>query len=257
LDGQWRKVIIGGPPEMALLQRQVFGTMAGGTQGVYYTKGQIPTIGNDIYLIAYRAQPRLDRETMRRGIGPQFDEQGNPLGQKLAADATLSLLNLRRIDSINDIRPFDPQQDVEKELDKAARINQASVRNLRQIGVGLMMYAQDYDEKLPLMTSARSRREMQQPLPPRRSGTVQQVLMPYVRTPETFVHPATRQIYRPNPSLSRKSLGEIEDAATTVAFYEPAVASDGKRAVLFLDGHVERVPETDWPRLKKESKIPP
>jgi prepilin-type processing-associated H-X9-DG protein len=98
---------------------------------------------------------------------------------------------------------------------------------------------------------------MRQPVPNGKSGTVQQVIQPYVRTLEIFVHPVTRKIYRPNLSLSRKSLASIEEPATMVAFYEPAPASDGKRAVLFLDGHVERVQESDWPRLKKESKVPP
>jgi prepilin-type processing-associated H-X9-DG protein len=31
-----------------------------------------------------------------------------------------------------------------------------------------------------------------------------------------------------------------------VAFYEAAPATDGRRAVLYLDGHVTRVAETDW-----------
>jgi prepilin-type processing-associated H-X9-DG protein len=42
-----------------------------------------------------------------------------------------------------------------------------------------------------------------------------------------------------------------------VAFFEPAPAADGRRAVLYLDGHVTRVSETDWPRIRQASRIPP
>lgn len=41
-----------------------------------------------------------------------------------------------------------------------------------------------------------------------------------------------------------------------VAFYEASPAPDGTRAVLFRAGHVGVIRETEWPRLKRASKIP-
>jgi prepilin-type processing-associated H-X9-DG protein len=38
--------------------------------------------------------------------------------------------------------------------------------------------------------------------------------------------------------------------------YEAEPSSDGTRAVLFGDGHVERVNESKWLELKKSSNIP-
>jgi prepilin-type processing-associated H-X9-DG protein len=74
---------------------------------------------------------------------------------------------------------------------------------------------------------------------------------------EIFRHPGTKRIYRPNPFLSRKSLAAINNPAQMVTFYEAAPSADGRRAVLYLDGHVMRVAEADWPRIRQASRIPP
>ncbi len=140
----------------------------------------------------------------------------------------------------------------------------SSVNQLKQIGLALLMYAQDYDEMLPPMQNA---------------ATVKRALLPYVRGNEAvFADPLTHQPYQPNPSLSGRrrmsfSVGGGRDsrgkripprsyradipgpAAQVVAFYEASPAPDGTRAVLFLDGHVQVIPEAEWPRLKRASKI--
>jgi prepilin-type processing-associated H-X9-DG protein len=139
----------------------------------------------------------------------------------------------------------------------------SSVSQLKQIGLALLMYAQDYDEMLPPMQNA---------------ATVKRALSPYVRGNEAvFADPLTHEPYQPNPGLSgrRRSLvvtsgrdsqgkptrprrhpSEIPaPAAQVVAFYEASPAPDGTRAVLFLDGHVQVIPEAEWPRLKRASRI--
>jgi prepilin-type processing-associated H-X9-DG protein len=111
------------------------------------------------------------------------------------------------------------------------------------------------------------------------AATVKRLLLPYVRGNEAvFADPQTHEPYQPNPSLSgrrrsfvvvsrrdsqgkparpRRSPSEIPGpAAQVVAFYEATPAPDGTRAVLFLDGHVQVIPEAQWPRLKRASKIP-
>jgi prepilin-type processing-associated H-X9-DG protein len=49
---------------------------------------------------------------------------------------------------------------------------------------------------------------------------------------------------------------DMGELAQVVAFYEASPAPDGTRAVLFLDGHVQVIPETEWPRLKRASGLP-
>jgi hypothetical protein len=141
----------------------------------------------------------------------------------------------------------------------------SAASQLKQIGLALLMYAQDYDEVLPPMENA---------------ATVKRLLLPYVRGNEAlFVSPRTHEPYQPNPSVSRRrrasfSMSPGRDsrgkpipsrryradipgpAGEIVAFYEASPAPDRTRAVFFLDGQVRVIPESEWPRLKRASKIP-
>jgi prepilin-type processing-associated H-X9-DG protein len=137
----------------------------------------------------------------------------------------------------------------------------SAVSQLKQIGLALLMYAQDYDEMLPPMKDA---------------ATVKRVLLPYVHgNAAVFADPLTHEPYQPNASLSgrRRSLVvtssrdshekplrrryQIEipgSTAQVVAFYEASPAADGTRAVLFLDGHVQVISASEWPRLKRTKR---
>ena len=69
------------------------------------------------------------------------------------------------------------------------------------------------------------------------------------------LNPATKQAYLPNASLSGKKFADIAKPGGIVAYYESKPAND-MRAVLYLDGKVERIVETKWAELKKASDIP-
>lgn len=133
---------------------------------------------------------------------------------------------------------------------------------LKQLGLALQMYAQDYDEVLPPMKSP---------------AAVKKVLYPYVRKNDAvFLDPRTTEPYQPNASLSGKRIAwvtlsvrrsghrrptqiklpaDITRPGEMVAFYELTPAADGTRNVLFVDGHVKRYPEVEWQRLKRSSHI--
>lgn len=49
---------------------------------------------------------------------------------------------------------------------------------------------------------------------------------------------------------------EFEKPDRVVLFYEAAAAGDGTRGVLFLDGHVDRLIEQQWKKLKDTAKLP-
>ena len=144
------------------------------------------------------------------------------------------------------------------------KAGQESLVHLERLGIALQMYAQDYDETLP---------PMQTP------AAVKKALYLYVRKNDVvFLDPRTSQPYEPNPSLSGKAVGtvgryvrpaggkqaryilviktQIPRRSETIGLYEPIPAPDGTRGVLFLDGHVARVSEAEWKRLKKASGIP-
>ena len=267
LDGQWRRFKPGASPEMeALMQMQGGRGMRDMGAGQFVTRGDTLQAGGQTYLIAYRrkADPeelRAALDRMRRhlpddGTGPAETDDGF-VRMRSSDTLMLSLLNMTSIGDLNDIRAFDPKVDLISDaqvaqLDKAGG-NQQSVSNLRQIGLGMMQYIQDYDERYPPMRSAQSMAQIRQPYNARKLTTVQQVLQPYVKNTQIFAHPVTRQIYRPNLNLSGRPQSAIADVSRTVAFYEAAPAADGTRAVLYADGRVTREREADWPRIRAVS----
>jgi prepilin-type processing-associated H-X9-DG protein len=116
-----------------------------------------------------------------------------------------------------------------------------SLSILKQLGIAFEMYVQDYDDRLPPMTNP---------------AAVKKALFPYVKSEAVFVHPTTREPYQPNPALSHRKRGSIEQPDKVVAFYEAHPSTDGTRRVLFADGHVEHVSEAVWPQVQRASKIP-
>ena len=273
LDSQWRRFKPGASPEMdALMQMQGGRGMMNAGSNQFVTRGDTLQAGGETYLIAYRRRANAEElraamDRFRRHLpddGSGAAETGDGFMRMRSSDTLLlCLLNMKSVGNLNDIRAFDPKTDTisdvqAAQLDKSGA-NQISVSNLKQIGLGLMQYVQDYDEKFPPMRSAQSMAQIRRPYNARELTTVQQVVQPYVKSTQIFAHPITRQIYRPNLNLSGRSLATIQDPARTVAFYEAAPAADGTRAVLYADGHVTREAETNWARIRAASDrlVPP
>ena len=221
----------------------------GVSPGTYFSRGQTVAVGGDSFLIAYRVR-----------FTPG-DLDGMPKNDPGVARATeiltrflrgrtldLSLLNLKNIGNLSDIRPFSIETQVAslqammKDSARGAIQNQnlTSIRNLKQLGLGLVQYTQDYDDVLPLMQNA---------------AQVKKAIFPYVKSEDMFLQPGSKTPYRPNPILSKKKLAHISDAARMVAFYEDKPGSDGLRGVLFLDGHAKRLSDKEWRLFKRGSKI--
>ena len=197
---------------------------------------------------------------------------------RLLAEQTLKLclFNARSLDGLGDIRAFDAETDVLQVVTAADReraqqqalaeraslrgdaLNQRVTSDLKQIGLAMLQYTQDYDEKLPPMRSSQSMADIRKhensewDNPSR--ATVQQVLQPYMKSSEIFAHPTTREIYRPNLNLSGRNLASLTTSPEQIiTFYEASPAPDGTRAVLYLDGHVRRELETAWANIRATS----
>ena len=211
---------------------------------------------------------------------PNFDENAvTPDGYlRLLSTQTLSLclLNVRTIGDLGDIRAFDAKTDLIKVVTAADRerqnqqalaeranlsgvaVNQQVDSDLKQIGLAMLMYIQDYDEKLPPMRSVQRmadiKNEFNTGWSNAKPSKVQPLLGPYLKSVEIFAHPTTREIYRPNINVSGRTLASLDTAPEQViTFYEASPAPDGTRAVLYLDGHVKRERETDWPAIRAAS----
>ena len=117
-----------------------------------------------------------------------------------------------------------------------------SLRNLKQIGTALMMYTQDYDERLP-------------PLP--NAAVAKRLLYPYLKNEALFREPRNGRAYGVNRALSGEKWSRFaKTAARVVVFYEVLPDEYGGRNVTFLDGHVKWVGAATWAELKAGSKMP-
>jgi hypothetical protein len=258
LSAEWHVVRLDLPVQTALQRMQTGLPENADGNRVYYTRFQTLSIAGATYLIAYTAAPQTGPNARRDA--PRFDEAGVPIPPRnLRPNSVLrlSLLNLRSVSAMNDLHPFNSEQDVEG-ADPQSRSREANLRNLSQIGMALLQYAQDYDETLPPMQSATSTEQLRRlERAPMQETTVQQSLLPYISSLDIFLHPATGQLYRSNPALSRKKLRHIITPTATVAFYEAAPDAEGKRAVLFVNGRVQQVTATEWKQFRQASQIAP
>ncbi len=124
---------------------------------------------------------------------------------------------------------------------KSARIK--SLSNLKQVGLALVMYAQDYDERLP-------------PLP--NAAVAKKLLYPYLKNEAVFREPKTGRPYEVNQALSGARVARFaRNAARVAVFYETLPDENGLRGVAFLDGHARLIHEDDWRETRSFSKIVP
>jgi hypothetical protein len=100
LNSSWRAMGTNGPLELGNFQMIVNSSAGGSFAATYYTKGETVTIGSETYIVAYSLFTLVDKVT------PDL-----PL--------SLSLLNVKTIGSLSNIRPFDAVKEtkvLEKQL---------------------------------------------------------------------------------------------------------------------------------------------
>jgi hypothetical protein len=250
LNRDWYRINVGvkGGPEVAGgASRAYLGLMLGGMgDSGCYTRGDTVTVEGEAFLIAYRLVTKpIDMTVMMRGGANAL-----PAPEKPTPDSplSLSLVHLRTVDGLSNIRPFDLEaeltggdtSDIAVEEAREAAAKARGLQNLRQIGLALIAYAQDGDKTLPAMKDAE---------------TTRKALEPYCKAKNVFTSPDTKELYVPNASLSGKKLADITGRENIVAFYDSQPVN-GARGVVFLDGHTERVSDDKWTALKKSSQIP-
>lgn len=238
LDGSWRTFSLSGSGDAAGQLGVYFSLLTNGLQSTYYTKGETVTLNGEVYLVAYHQKITLDYTTLFKGNSSDL-----PPAPKLTPDTvlSLSLLNLRSVGSLNDIQAFSLQAVLNPPPPPAPDPKEATVSDLKQLGLAFMQYTQDYDEKLPPMKTA---------------AAAKKALYPYAKTDSIFEQPQTHTLFQPNTSLSGRSLASFNNPSSMVIYYETAPEDDGLRAVLFLDGHVKRLSGADWQQAKTASHVP-
>jgi hypothetical protein len=265
LNSSWRQIAISGQYEMGDLMKSwtgIFGT--GGYNNIYYTQGQTVRVNDETYVVAYRLPASGKTLTMKSLFESAMGSFTSLTGadcssvsssEKITPETTidLSLLNLKTIGSLNDIRPFNLQEELavleKAEQESKAACEQAKLEashsrvesNLRDLGVALHSYADNNDGKLPNMDNLE---------------TVKVALKDFVTDESVFLNPETLEPYLPNASLSNRKLADLDRANETVAFYEVKPAADGTIGVVYVDGFYQRIKQEDWEEVKRSSQLP-
>ena len=119
---EWRRFTLAGQTDNSMESyfSLLFGAMGGGgalpsAEAVYYTQAQTVAISAETYLVAYRPllkQPDITALMMQGNGALPVPEQIIP--EKLALDSlvSLSLLNVKKISGMTNVRPFDAAQEV-------------------------------------------------------------------------------------------------------------------------------------------------
>ena len=247
LDGQWRRLSTGGGGTGGIAA--VYAAMFGGGGNVYYTKGETILVATETYLVAYtlKTSPVSYMAIMRGGPSAAPTEEIN--GESALC---FSLLNLRAIGSLTDIRPFSLEEEIAAQAAMAAAVTEVyaggepaggsaeSLSNLKNLALAVQMFMADNEDVMPDMTDM---------------VAVMDELGDYVRNDEVFFQPDTGQAYGINTSLSQRRLAEVRDPVSVAVFYEEEPGDDGTRGVAFLDGHAARLSREQWEEIKAESGI--
>ena len=236
MNSTWRTFRMDGV--LADVTRSYYSNYDFGSFNIYYSKGLTLSINNEIYLVAYRLKrPTGDLVTGR------LNEEDLLKAMVLTPNSVLmlSLLNMRTAGNLQDIASFDAEKFAQAVDESRLRVLRTqSLSRLRMLMVGIMQWSQENNEMLPAMQS---------------SAALKKAIYPYIKDNATFSQPGTNQPYIPNVALSGKSLEKIASTSTIAAIYEAKPDISGYRAVAFADGHVKRVTESEWTKIKKVSKI--
>jgi hypothetical protein len=265
LDDSWRQIAISGQYEMADLMKSWTNLFAAGIyNNIYYTQGKTVKVNDETYVVAYRLSTSgesLNINSLLENVmgsaaaltGGDCEAIASPGKITPETTVSLSLLNLKTIGSLNNVRPFDLETDLamlekgEQQSKEAceqanlAAINSQIESNLQSLGSALRSYAEQNEQKLPDMSSLE---------------TVKLALQEFVYDESVFYHPETLEPYLVNASLSAQNLTELDNGMQIVAFYEASPAADGTVGVVYTDGLYQRIPPEDWSAVKQASNLP-
>jgi hypothetical protein len=263
LDDSWRQIAISGQYEMADLMKSwtsLFG--ADFYNNIYYTQGETVKVNQENYIVAYR----LASSGEPMNIFSMFENVMGTMGGMTGGDCaalvppksitsettiSLSLLNLKTIGSLNNVRPFDLETDLallekteQQSREACEQANMAMVEsqvssNLQSLSSALHSYAEQNQDQLPDMSSLEA---------------VESALQEFVYDSSVFYHPGTFEPFLVNASLSAKKLSELD--TEIVSFYEATPAADGTIGVVYINGLYQRVSPEEWEAVKEASNLP-
>ncbi|MBI5705702.1 MAG: hypothetical protein HZC36_01805 [Armatimonadetes bacterium] len=116
----------------------------------------------------------------------------------------------------------------------------ATLSNVKQAALGMIMYCADYDDVYPWAQSSKS---------------AWSVIYPYVKNRDTFktLNPNGGEL-RFAANVAGASAVDLEAPASVVMIYESMAWPDGSRVVAYCDGHARVISADAWKEAEKELK---
>jgi hypothetical protein len=210
------------------------------TQPVYYTQGNTVQLENGTYLLAYA----LD-ETVTPTATPEEEfEDAAPIkvqDRKLRPkdQLLLCLLDVNTLGNLTELKPFEAETHMESEAER----HRAVAQTLQSLAQALDSYG--YETTGAVDGIARWPRWTSIATPELRQSLHEHIAM------HLWEHPSTGEAFGLNPALSNQGIYSGNDNPRIYLAYERTPSADGTRAVLFVNGHVERVAPGRWERLFK------
>ncbi len=214
---------------------------------ILWTQGKALTMGGEEYLIGYHLDTGASPIMPAATAGAQKPHW--VLRLDLVRKSAIAFIGPRP-----DLKKADLQA-VIADLDKAAERSGRStapapseaeakpqtISNAKQIALGVIMYAGDYDDFLPYAQGTKA---------------VCEVSYPYVKSIECF------KTYNPqggmlafNMALAGVNISDIPKPAEVPLFYDSVAWPDGSRVVAFADGHAKSVSAEEWTTLSAKLKL--
>ncbi len=232
-------------------------------EGLFFTSGEEVQLGDTSYLVAYSIIQKPLNVLMDMMGGTPLTRARASRALKATTPLELSLLNLRMIPGLRALRPLDlkaliaapkPQAVTPTPVattplimvDVAKTMTGMRVDNAKRLGAGMTQYIKAHGEVLPPMTSAAAFQT-----------AVLRFTKPNKSQPavSVFDDPQLGTPFTPNASLSEKPLSLVRAPADTIALYSSEADASGSRYVIFVDGHVRSVEESEFRELYKHSQL--
>ena len=249
LNSSWRQFQVGAIDQGLSALGAYMSVLSGGQNlgGQYFTSGQTVILGDATYLTAYRLPAKqIDFSVV---LGQHADYTALPDVITADSNVTLTLLNLRIIGALDNIRPFDITVLMRDANEQRARLSSIlgersdmeAQTNLRELATAVIQEAQDRNGTIPAIQTPTA---------------LKRAIFRDIHEDAKFLDPLSKRPFFANPFVAGHKIIDYPDPSAVVLLYADSPGADGLRAVAFLDGDARMVDHAEWNKLQASQHLP-